>query len=71
MTPADIVAALRAAQIARGWSDRRVELEAGVSHKSWTRTRTGERDPRLGVICAIADALGVSITAGISGDSTK
>lgn len=64
MTPADIIAVLRAAQKARDWSDRRVEREAGLSHKTWPRTYRGERDPRLGDICAIADALAVSITAG-------
>lgn len=71
MTPVEIVAVLAAAQKARKWSDRRMEAEAGLHHKSWTRTRKLERDPRLGDIVAIADALGVSITAGVSDDSAK
>lgn len=53
---------IAAERVAIKMSQETLAERVGISKKSVTRYELGERDPQLGTLVAIADALGVPVT---------
>jgi transcriptional regulator with XRE-family HTH domain len=47
---------------ARGWSQQRLALKAGISREYLARLETGRQDPRVSVLLKIARALKVKVS---------
>jgi transcriptional regulator with XRE-family HTH domain len=52
---------LKKARIDRGWSQRQLYEAAGISRKYLSQLECGHVDPRISIMRALADALGVSL----------
>lgn len=47
----------------RGWSQETLAFEAGLHATEISRLERGLREPRLGTIASVAEALGVTVAA--------
>jgi transcriptional regulator with XRE-family HTH domain len=52
---------LRAARLAQGWSQREMSRRSGVSQANISVVESGQGDPRLSTLSAIASALGLTL----------
>lgn len=60
---------VRAARVARQWSQERLAREVGVSRETIRQIEAGRTDPRMGTARALADALGLPIDELFPGEA--
>lgn len=57
----DVMAAIRDEMIRRGWSQRRLEREAGLPATTLCRWLSGEREPGVRQVAPVLGALGLVV----------
>lgn len=59
-----LISALIAARKRRGWTQAEVADAAGMKQSAVARLESGDRDPQMSTVLAVAQALGISIRVG-------
>jgi transcriptional regulator with XRE-family HTH domain len=59
-----LIDALIAARKRRGWTQAEVAEAAGMKQSAVARLESGDRDPQMSTVLAVAQALGVSVRVG-------
>jgi transcriptional regulator with XRE-family HTH domain len=62
----DVAGSVRAARLARGWTQRDLARRCGLSHTAIAKVERGEMSPTIASLQKIADSLDLSVTALIS-----
>lgn len=64
-----MVNSIKEARRARGWSQAELAKRAGISQQAVQRYESGEREPRVSSVIAMASALGVTLSYLLGLDS--